>query len=109
MLNWGQAPFFNIFHLWSTAEDVTDVEMRGLAPIQHAAPEAGAQKIHWAIDPDRRLCTSTKIFQKSSRACTKVLDTFRRRQYIHGRCARREGTSQFVGPGIQAVASVRRE
>ena len=37
LLKWGQAPFYNIFHNWTSAEDVTNVEKRGLAPFQHRA------------------------------------------------------------------------
>src|SRR5688500_18696303 len=35
MLIWGQAPFFNICHIGLSAEVVTNVELRGLAPNQH--------------------------------------------------------------------------
>jgi len=35
MLNWGQAPFFNICHDWVFAEVMTNVEKRGLSPNQH--------------------------------------------------------------------------
>ena len=37
MLNWGQTPFFDIFHRSQRTEDVAHVEKRGLSPIQHRA------------------------------------------------------------------------